>query len=120
MLSLPPSARIYICHQAVDMRKSFDGLAAASSQLLAQSPASGHFFVFLNARRTLIKILNWDGDGYTIWSKRLEQGQFNLPKAVGDRLLLDLRDLHAMLDGVKPGAYYKRFSQPSHNLMVAS
>ena len=26
MLSLPPSARIYICHQAVDMRKSFDGL----------------------------------------------------------------------------------------------
>ncbi len=111
MLSLSATARIYICRQPVDMRKSFDGLAAAASQLLAQNPASGHFFVFLNGRRTLVKILSWDGDGYCIWSKRLEQGQFNLPRAVGSRLLLDLRDLHAMLDGVKPGAYYKRLSR---------
>jgi transposase len=58
MLSLSSTARIYICRQPVDMRKSFDGQAAAK-QLLAQNPASGHFFVFANGRRTLIKILNW-------------------------------------------------------------
>ena len=39
MLSLPPSARIYICHQAVDMRKSFDGLAAAPRDLPPRTTA---------------------------------------------------------------------------------
>ena len=80
MLSLPPASRIHICHQPQDMRKSFDGLAAATFNLLGQTATSGHYFVFLSRRRKLIKILSWEGDGHAIWSKRLEQGQFNPPK----------------------------------------
>lgn len=110
MLSLPPASKIYICHQPQDMRKSFDGLAAATVNLLGQTPTSGHYFVFIGRRRKLIKILNWEGDGYAIWSKRLEQGQFNLPKSAKEKSTFALRDLHMLLDGIKPAGFFKRYS----------
>jgi transposase len=37
------------------MRKSFDGLAAATASLLGQTPTSGHYFVFVSRRRKLLK-----------------------------------------------------------------
>ena len=43
---------------------------------LGENPTSGHWFVFINRRRTQIKLLAFEGDGYCVWSKRLEQGQF--------------------------------------------
>jgi len=110
MLSMPPGTRIYICHQPQDMRKSFDGLAAATVSLLGQAPASGHYFVFISRRRKLIKILSWEGDGYAIWSKRLEQGQFNLPKTAIGKATLDRRDLLMLLEGIKPAGFFKRYS----------
>ena len=94
MLSLSSTARIHLCCQPVDMRKSFDGLAAAVASLLGQAPASGHYFVFVSRRRKLHKILCWEGDGYAIWSKRLERGQFNLPKNVYGNPVISIRDLH--------------------------
>ena len=111
MLSLPSTARIYFCRQPIDMRKSFDGLAAVTAGLLGQTPASGHYFVFMGRRRQLLKILCWEGDGYAIWSKRLEQGQFNLPRTAAGKLTIDLRDLHMLLDGIKPAGFFKRYSR---------
>ncbi len=92
------------------MSKSFDGLAAATASLLGQTPTSGHYFVFLSRRRKLVKILSWEGDGYAIWSKRLEQGQFNLPRSVMGKSTVELRELHMLLDGVRPAGFYKRYS----------
>jgi hypothetical protein len=43
-----------------------------------------------------------EGDGYAIWSKRLEQGQFNLPKNVAEKTTINIRDLHILIDGIKP------------------
>lgn len=92
------------------MRKSFDGLAAATINLLGQKPNSGHYFIFISKRRKLIKILNWEGDGYAIWSKRLEQGQFNLTKDLTGKTTITLRDLHMLLGGIKASGFYKRYS----------
>jgi transposase len=58
------------------MRRSFDGLSAMVRNHLGENPTSGHWFVFINRRRTQIKLLAFEGDGYWVWSKRLEQGQF--------------------------------------------
>jgi transposase len=59
MLSLPPSVRVFVCLLPVDMRRSFDGLAAAAEQLVGQYPLSGHLFVFLGRRGDRVKILYW-------------------------------------------------------------
>ncbi len=66
MLTLPSSVRIYVAAEAVDLRRGFDGLAAATRSVIGESPLSGHLFVFLNRRRNRIKILLWDRTGYVL------------------------------------------------------
>jgi len=58
------------------MRRSFDGLSAMVRNHLGENPSSGHWFVFINRRRSQIKLLAFEQGGYCVWSKRLEQGQF--------------------------------------------
>ena len=62
--------------------QSFDGLPGAVEEYLKQDPKSGHLFVFFNRTCRMVKILYWEGDGYAIWSKRLVQGMFNVPRSV--------------------------------------
>ena len=66
MLTLPCSVRIYVAAEAVDLRRGFDGLAAATRSLIRQDPLNGHLFVFLNRRRNRIKLLVWDRTGYLL------------------------------------------------------
>lgn len=60
----------------VDLRKGYDGLSALVAGSLEQNPLSGDLFLFVNRRRTMAKVLLWDGTGLCIFSKRLEQGCF--------------------------------------------
>jgi transposase len=59
MLTLPASVRIYVAAEPVDLRRGFDGLAAATRNLMGD-PLSGHLFCFLNRRKNRIKLLVWD------------------------------------------------------------
>jgi transposase len=76
MLTLPPSTKIFLCSQPVDMRQSFDGLSGLVRDGLRQDTFSGHLFVFFSRCKSKVKILYWDRDGYVIWYKRLEHGRF--------------------------------------------
>ncbi len=80
MLSLSPAVKIFLCAKPVDMRRSFDGLAALARHQLEQDPLSGHLFVFVGKRADRIKILWWDRDGWALWCKRLERGTFRAPR----------------------------------------
>ena len=103
MLTLPASVRIYIAAEAVDLRRGFDGLAAATRSLIGESPLSGHVFAFLNRRRNRIKLLLWDRTGYLLVYKRLERGTFELPTqpAAGRRHIeVDAGELGLMLEGL--------------------
>jgi len=101
VLSLLEQRRIWLCTQPTDMRRSFDGLSALVRNHLGEDPSSGHWFTFINRRRTQIKILAFEEGGYWIWSKRLEQGQF---AALGDpgevKKGLSRTALLALLEGV--------------------
>ena len=78
---LPWSVRIFVCTAPKDMRRSFEGLALAASQLLGQDPRSGALFVFINKRSTRAKVLWWDANGYCLLYKRLHEAVFVLPSA---------------------------------------
>lgn len=74
---LPSSVRIYVAAEPVDLRRGFDGLAAATRSLIGVDPLSGHVFVFLNRRRNRIKLLVWGRTGFVLLYKRLEEA--NVP-----------------------------------------
>ena len=78
MLSLPPTVRVFVAVEPIDMRGSFDSLAGAVRRL-GLDPVDGHLYLFLNRRRRIAKALWFDGSGWCVLAKRLEAGSFQLP-----------------------------------------
>lgn len=80
MLSFSLSTKIFMAVEPIDMRRGFDSLAAWVDQNLGRKVLEGDVFLFLGKRRDRIKILWWEGDGYSLYYKRLEAGTFEIPK----------------------------------------
>ena len=100
MLTPGVQQRTWLCTRPTDMRRSFDGLSAQVRNVLGENPASGNWFVFVNRRGTMLKILAFDTGGYWIWAKRLEQGRFAAPGVRGsDKLALTRTALLALIEG---------------------
>ena len=95
MLSLAPSPTIFFHTDATDMRKSFTGLCGLIRGVFGDDPADGSLFLFVNKRRDRIKALWWDGDGFVLWYKRLEQGGRE------KRVRIDTTQLAMILGGVR-------------------
>lgn len=110
MLGFTAAQRYYLSRQPADMRKSYDGLGGLVRQGLGRDPLSGEVFIFLNRRRTMMKLLVWDRSGYVLWSKRLERGTFELPKKPGQgtSLVLSWEELVLILEGVSLGSVRRR------------
>lgn len=103
MLSFSGSLKVFVAVEPCDMRRSFNGLHDAVANQLREDPRSGSIFAFTNKRRSLLKILYWDGTGIWILAKRLEKGCFSWPKAsdVKDgKLRLNTTALALLLDGI--------------------
>ncbi len=102
MLTLPPSVRIYLASEPVDLRRGHDGLYAIVRNQWRLDPFAGHLFAFVGRRGNRIKILFWDRGGFVIYYKRLERGRFRLPRpregAVS--ITLDATQLGMLLDGI--------------------
>ncbi len=107
MLSLPASAKIFICTQPVNMKQSFEGLGALIQKMFEEPSTSGSFFAFFNRQKDRMKVLYWDGDGFAIWYKHLQKGSFRT--SVLDNEIIDRRAFLMMLEGVEPGRMQKRF-----------
>ena len=82
------------------MRKAINGLAALAQEAMARNPLEGGLFVFCNARRTVLKILYWDRNGFCLWHKRLERDRFHWPDSASAARLLSVRELRWLLDGL--------------------
>jgi len=96
-LAIGFAQRIYIYRSACDMRRSFDRLAAMVEHELDRDPMRGDVFLFANRRRTMLKLLYWDGDGFAIWFKRLERGYFR----IGSVEELNRAELSLVLEGIE-------------------
>jgi transposase len=109
MIPITGSARIFLYRGVTDMRRSHNGLSAMVEQVLAEDPLSGAFFVFCNRRRNRLKVLYWDGDGFALWYKRLEEGTFRIPEGSSEKVRLSTTDLSLLLSGVVPLRIPPRF-----------
>ena len=106
--------RIWLYTRPTDMRKSFDGLAAMVKHQLQEDPLSGQLFVFVNRRRTHMKVLYFDRSGYCLWCKRLEQGRFHFAESGTEKQRLDWTQLQLILEGIslKKAYRYRRYQHP--------
>ena len=79
VVSLSPSCRYWLYRYQSDMRKSFDGLSGLVRQTLGRDPLNGDVFIFFNRRHNQVKMLVWEGDGFSVYHKRLERGTYEIP-----------------------------------------
>lgn len=92
--------RVYIAVGHVDMRKSINGLSMLVAEDLDLDPFCGHLFAFSNRRRTVVKVLYWDRNGFCLWQKRLEKDRFRWPESRSEVLQLDTRAFGWLLEGL--------------------
>ena len=106
MIQLTPQMRILVAVQPVDFRKGIDGLAGVCKNVLNENPFEGYVFVFANRRRTSIKILTYDGQGFWLCQKRLSKGRFPFwPQSVSSGIrVLEAHQLAVLLSGGNPAA----------------
>jgi len=106
MIQLTPQMRVLVAVAAADFRCGIDGLARRCREVLAADPFSGTVFVFGNRRRTAVKLLVYDGQGFWLCHKRLSQGRFRWWPASGEAATaaLQAHELTVLLCAGDPSA----------------
>jgi transposase len=98
------------------MRKGPDSLCGLVREHMKKDPLGGAIFIFLNRRGSQLRLLHWEGDGFGVYSKRLQEGQFQLP-AIHTRensITLTSDEVMMMLRGIvlQTVRKYKRYRLP--------
>lgn len=118
MLSdLTDNVPVYLVTGYTDLRRSIDGLAMIVQAQLRLDPFSKALFLFCGRRCDRIKGLLWEGDGFLLLYKRLDNGRFQWPRNETEALLLSIQQKRWLLEGLKiqqpkairegkPGALY--------------
>jgi transposase len=75
MIQVTPHMRVLVATAPVDFRRGIDGLACHCRKVLGENPLLGTVFVFCNRRRTGLRILVYDGQGFWLAYKRLSSGR---------------------------------------------
>ena len=78
MLYLTKDTQILLATKPVDFRKQIDGLIAFCEQTFIQDCRSGKLFVFINQKRTMVRVLCYEDNGYWLATKRLSKGRYSL------------------------------------------
>lgn len=92
--------QIYIACGYTDMRKSIDGLVMLIKQHWALNPFQNSLFLFCGRRRDRMKALLWEGDGFVLLYKRLEQGRFQWPHSAEAVRAITPQQLRWLLEGL--------------------
>ena len=116
MLHLSGSCRYYLYRSPTNLRKGFDSLCGIITSELQMNALSGSVYIFINKKHSQVKLLLWEGDGFSIYHKRLEKGTYELP-ATNDNInniSISNEALQHILQGVslKSVRKRKRYQQP--------
>ena len=107
MIQVTPQMRVLVAIEAADFRRGIDGLAQLCRASLSADPFDGVLFAFRNRRRTAIKLLVYDGQGFWLCHKRLSKGTFRWwPSAKDDAAAaaLQAHELQVLICAGDPSA----------------
>jgi transposase len=84
------------------MRKGLDSLSGLVSSQMQLNVLSGSVFIFVNRKHNQIKLLLWEGDGFSLYYKRLEKGTYEIPQDNGknESLAVSSQQLQLILQGI--------------------
>jgi transposase len=110
ILSFSNRYRYFVYAAGCDMRKGYDGLSGLVRNEFNKDPLLGDVFIFLSRTRNKIKLLHWQGDGFSIYAKRLEKGTFEIPKVNASQNAMEIspQQLQFILEGIVLSSVKKR------------
>ena len=98
MLQLTAGQRILLAIEPADFRRGIDSLVALCKSELAEDPFEGTVFAFTNRRKTALKVLVFDGNGFWLIMKRFSKGKLSWwPMDKGEKLEIRAEALHILL-----------------------
>ena len=92
--------KVYLYPKPVDFRKSIDGLTAIVSQTYKLDPFQNALYLFCGRRRDRVKALYWEGDGFLLLYKRLENGSFQWPRTNDEAREITPQQYRWLLEGL--------------------
>lgn len=95
------AAHIYIACGYTDLRRGIDGLAGIVQKAFGLDPFADSLFLFCGRRRDRIKALYWEGDGFVLLYKRLEDGNFQWPRSEEEARELTPQQYRWLMEGLK-------------------
>lgn len=91
---------IYIACGYTDMRKAIDGFSAIVQNNFHLDPFSNSLFLFCGRKCNRIKALYWEGDGFVLLYKRLENGKFQWPRNESEVRQITEREFRWLMEGL--------------------
>ena len=105
MITVSPKHRIFLAIKPIDFRCGLNAIARLCQMKFHQDPLQGHYFIFRNKRKTDIKLLYYDSQGFCLFQKRLSAGKFiHWPTADNPMVTLTPAQLQVLLYNGDPQA----------------
>ena len=106
--------RIFIAAGYTDLRRGIDGLAGIVQYQFELDPHDKDtIFLFCGRKNDRIKALLWEGDGFLLMYKRVEEGSFKWPRNVTEALEINEHQFEQLMKGFEIIA--KRPIKPQDN-----
>ena len=95
-------SHIYIQVEPCDLRKGIDGYAAlVNSEFNLDPMDSNSLYIFCNRNHNKLKCLYYDGTGFWLLYKRLENSKFRWPKSFEEIKMISKKQLEWLLEGLE-------------------
>lgn len=108
--------KIYVYRRPVDMRKQIQGLCILVQEEMGLDLMSNSVFLFCSRNRRLLKLVYFDGSGFAMWVKRLEEAKFPWLKDPGvETMEVSSADIELLLEGLD---IWRRFEKLNYERVV--
>lgn len=94
--------KVYLVTGFTDLRRGIDGLATITRFQFQLDPYDKNtLFLFCGRRSDRIKGLLWEGDGFLLLYKRLDNGAFRWPRNADEALAITPEQYRMLMQGLE-------------------